>query len=429
METGIRDFIMAHPLFSHHDHHCTFEEFEKQREICTHRSLLGYAGADLTTAAGPRPARYADEDARMEALWPYIRTTGYGRAVMSGCRALFGIEYEPANFARITEALRASVAGRTPAEAYDWFVREKAGVRWVLLDWLFRIEKAEALRVDLYPGYYRFAFRCDDLFAIENAGPIEAIERFTGISALNLDRLVAALNAAIEKFKGTGRLAAFKVGIAYRRDLTVTDPTRHEAERAFERIRNGKAFYSGMQQNGAAVNRRESRALSDYLLRRLIERADDEDIPVQFHTGYLAGHWGSLAGTRASLLIPLFDRYRRVRFDVFHGSWPWMSELGAIAKNYPNVYPDLCWAWAMNPEETERALCEWLDAIPFNKIFAFGADTGFPWCEAGYAVQAREGIARALENKVRKGFFSGATAREVASAIMIGNGERFYGIA
>ena len=29
---------------------------------------------------------------------------------------------------------------------------------------------------------------------------------------------------------------------------------------------------------------------------------------------------------------------------------------GAIAKNYPNVWADLCWAWAMNPAESERAL-------------------------------------------------------------------------
>ncbi|MDP7636748.1 MAG: amidohydrolase family protein [Phycisphaerae bacterium] len=428
MNSVLREFVMKHALFSHHDHHCSFADFEKNRAEYTHKALLGYAAADLVTAAGPRPLAYAHDDARLEALWPSIRTTGYGRAVVLGCEELFRLEYTPANFAPITEALQASIADKTPAEVYDYFVKEKANIQWVAQDGLFRISNAEPLQTDQYPDYYQFAFRIDDLFAISGPEPLNALERFTGIPVLSLDRLVVSLNAAIDRFRDTGRMNAFKVGIAYLRDLTVTDPPRHEAEQAFSRIRNRKAFYGGNQQNNAAVNQHEARALSDYMLHRLLERADDENIPLQIHTGYLAGNWGSLAGTKASFLIPLFEKYRRVRFDVFHGSWPWTSELGAIAKNYPNVYPDLCWAWTMNPEETERTLCEWLDGVPFNKIFAFGADTGLPWCDVGYATQARRGIARVLEEKVRKGFFSESTAEEVASAIMLKNGEQFYGI-
>ena len=106
-----------------------------------------------------------------------------------------------------------------------------------------------------------------------------------------------------------------------------------------------------------------------------------------------------------------------------------MSELGAIAKNYPNVYPDLCWAWTMNPAESERALSEWLDAVPFNKIFGYGADTAWPWCDVGYSLQARIGITRVLDQKIQAGYFSRATAEEVASALLLGNGEGFYGLA
>ncbi|MDD5230890.1 MAG: amidohydrolase family protein, partial [Candidatus Marinimicrobia bacterium] len=245
---------------------------------------------------------------------------------------------------------------------------------------------------------------------------------------LSLERLITALNTTINMFRDTGRMGAFKIGIAYKRDLIVSDPTRNETEQAFNRIRDRKAFYNGSQQNTAAVNQHEARALSDYMLHRLLERADDENIPVQVHTGYLAGNWCSLAGSKALFLIPLFEKYRRVRFDIFHGSWPWTSELGAIAKNYPNVYPDLCWAWAMNPTETERTLSEWLDGVPFNKIFAFGADTGLPWLDVGYAIQARHGIARVMQKKVQDGIFSKSTAEEVASAIMLKNGEQFYGL-
>jgi len=169
MDSTIHDFVMTHELFSYHDHHITFAEFEKKRASFNHRTFLGYAGSDLVTAAGPRPSEYTDDDARLNALWPNIRTTGYGRAVVSGCKELFGIEYAPKNFERITEALQTTIADMSASEVYDYFVKGKANIRWVAQDGLFRPENAEALQTNLYPDYYRFAVRMDDLFAIADA--------------------------------------------------------------------------------------------------------------------------------------------------------------------------------------------------------------------------------------------------------------------
>jgi hypothetical protein len=421
MSSEMHDFVMQHPLFSHHDHHCHFREFEDKRLEYDETSLLGYAEADLETAAGLGEHRQPTARARISAHWPRIATTGYGRAVNLGCKALFGLDYSPANFPAITEALQSAFSKRTPTEVYDYFVKEKAGVEWVLQDGYFAPGNEDLLQDTMYPDYYRFAWRMDALFAIDDAAPIGLLERTTDTSINTLDDLVGAMNTNINTFRNTGKLAAFKMGIAYLRDLVIGDPARREAELAFDRIRG--------RENGGTADAMNARSLSDFMIRRLLQRASDESIPVQIHTGYLAGNWGALAGTKALHLIPVFERYRRVRFDIFHASWPWTSELGAIAKNYPNVYPDMCWVWAMNPTESERTLGEWLDGVPFNKIFAFGADTGLPWCEVGYSIQARLGIARVLEEKIRKGFFSKATAEEVASAIMLKNGEQFYGVA
>ena len=426
--SSIREFVMSHALFSHHDHTCNFEDFDKVRAECDFKSLLGYAEADLTTAAGARPVESADQEARVAAYWSRIRTTGYGRAVTLGCRELFDLEYEPGNFEAITGAFQKAMEGKSAAEVYDYFLREKANNRWVLQDGHFRPGQEAMIEKKLYPDYYRFAWRMDELFAITDGGPIGTLERATKMDVLSLDDLVKAMNANIDRFLASGRLAAFKVGIAYERDLVVGDPTRHEAERAFNRIRSRKTFHDGIQQNAGAVNALEARPLADYMFHRLMHRANDEDMPVQIHTGYLAGNWGSLNGTKASNLIPVFEKYRRVRFDIFHASWPWTSELGAIAKNYPNVHPDMCWAWTMNPAQCERALSEWLDGVPFNKIFGYGADTGMPSGNVCYSAQARIGLARVLEQKIEAGYFSPSTAEEVASAIMVKNGEEFYGL-
>jgi len=428
MSPSITEFVLSHPIFCQHNHHSDFREFEAQRTAHDFRSLLGYAESDLVTAAGTRAAPLADDTGRIAALWPKIRTTGYARAVTLGCRALFGLDFEPETFAQVTEALQDTITGRSPREVYDYFVREKANTKWVIKDWYESSGAAPAAGEAIYPDYYRFTWRMDGLFSIVDRGPIQELE--SGARAiLTLEQCVDAVHASIDAFSRRAPLAAIKIGMAYQRDLAVGSPTRYEAEVAFNRINNPLSFRDGVQQHAGAVSPAEGRALSDYLFHKVMEKAQEANIPVQIHTGYLAGNWGSLLGTKASLLIPVFDRYRRVRFDIFHGSWPWMSELGAIAKNYPNIYPDLCWAWTMNPAESERALSEWLDAVPFNKIFGYGADTCWPWGDMGYSLQARAGIARVLDQKIQAGYFSRPTAEEVASALLLRNGEEFYGLS
>jgi predicted TIM-barrel fold metal-dependent hydrolase len=426
--SSIREYVMAHELFCHHDHHRSYAEFDAARDTYDYRGLLGYSEADLITAGGRGMGGEPLTHETMAQWWPYCRTTGYGQAVVQGCRHLFGLEYGAETWPAVTEALRASIAGQTAAEVYHHYVHEQAQNRWTIHDGCWTLEGASALHAENYPETYRFTFRRDELFAMVDAAPIEELERFTERSILNLDDLVAAVNAAIDRFQATGKLAALKIGMAYQRDLVIGNPTRHEAERAFERIRSRKAQWDGVQQSSGAVDALASRALGDYLLHALFHRAHDDDLPVQIHTGYLAGNWGALTGTKASHLIPVLDRYRRVRFDLFHASWPWASEVGAIAKNYPNVWLDMCWAWTMNPSESARALSEWLDGVPFNKIFAYGADTGLPWCNMGYSLQAKEGVAAVLEDKVSRGWYDRRTAEEVADHILLRNGEAFFGL-
>jgi len=117
-----------------------------------------------------------------------------------------------------------------------------------------------------------------------------------------------------------------------------------------------------------------------------------------------------------------------VRFDVFHASWPYSEFIGAVGKEFPNVYLDLCWAWAMNPIQMERILDEWLAAVPCNKIFTFGADTFSPIPQIGYTIQARNGIAAVLEKKLARGEYNTETAKFVAQRIMLENGRDFFGL-
>ncbi|NLG28791.1 MAG: hypothetical protein GX557_12835, partial [Chloroflexi bacterium] len=326
--SDIRAYVESHPLFCHHDHHCSFKDFDEQRAQANFQSLLGYATADLVVAAGTERLDESQplNDALVARLWPVVRNTGYGQAVTLGCQALFGIDYAPENYPAITAALQSSMAGRTAPEIYAQLVHERARNVWTICDSLQAMGLAQALDTEQYLDSYRFTYRNDELFSIADDRPIATLERFTGRSIATLDQMVAAVNASIDAFAATGKLAAIKVGMAYERDLRVGAPTHAEAERAFVRIRNRTQAWDGVQQYGSAVDGIAARALGDFLFHCVMQRASDDNLPVQIHTGYLAGTWGALEGSKALHLVPIFNRYRRVRFDLFHASWPWCSE-------------------------------------------------------------------------------------------------------
>jgi predicted TIM-barrel fold metal-dependent hydrolase len=178
----------------------------------------------------------------------------------------------------------------------------------------------------------------------------------------------------------------------------------------------------------AQLSSADLRPLHDYLVHVYVQRATEEDVPVQIHTGYLAGVRRDLRNISPLQLVPLLLRYGRTRFDLFHAGWPYTEELAIIAKNFPNVWISLCWAWTMNPIATERALDSWLDCVPYNKIIGFGGDTHHPLASYGYAMQARDGLSRVFERRIERGDMDEELAEEAARAILLTNGCELHGL-
>ena len=75
-----------------------------------------------------------------------------------------------------------------------------------------------------------------------------------------------------------------------------------------------------------------------------------------------------------------------------------------------------------------RTLDAWLDGVPYNKIIGFGGDTRHPVASYGYAMQAREGIARVLEARIARGDMDPIMAEEAARAILFENGCDLHGL-
>jgi len=124
---------------------------------------------------------------------------------------------------------------------------------------------------------------------------------------------------------------------------------------------------------------------------------------------------------RPAHLAPLLMRYGNARFVLMHMSYPYMAELLAVAKNFPCVYVDMCWGWAIDFRSAVEFMRRLIHAVPVNKIFAFGGDTFWPTLAVGYAAQARGGLVRALQAEIDDGYLSEAEAMHIATHVMHAN--------
>ena len=121
---------------------------------------------------------------------------------------------------------------------------------------------------------------------------------------------------------------------------------------------------------------------------------------------------------RAGQLRGLLARYPQARFVLMHIAYPYSDELVALAKHYPNVYVDLCWAWSIDPWTAHDFVRRMIHAVPINKLFAFGGDTFWPAASVAYAAQARTWLTRALQAEVDERLLTERQAIAVATRLM-----------
>ncbi len=218
-------------------------------------------------------------------------------------------------------------------------------------------------------------------------------------------------------------MVAVKSALAYSRELLFDEVAESDAARDFDALMRGER---SAPQGFHAFLSRPHRKLGDYMFHHVMRLAEAHGLPVQIHTGLTAGNGNFLANSNPSHLTNLFFLYRKVRFDIFHIGYPYQGELSVSAKLFPNVYADFCWAHIVAPAAARRTLSDFLDTIPFNKIFAFGGDYRFPELTYAHARMARANVARVLAERVEEGLLSEDEAIEIGTALLRDNAARFF---
>ena len=298
---------------------------------------------------------------------------------------------------------------------------------------------SEKMQADVRPGFYKqimqdlcgieVAIQCtggvekgDQNFFVYLCGdrthgvPIAGLEAVTNRSIHGLSDFVSALRQYVADQKKQGAVG-YKVGAAYGRCIDYPDVSHGDAERVFVKLR---------AKVNSGVSDLDRELVENYLIRRAIEACIDVDMPVVIHTGYQAGVHNDIRNARATHLWSLLRDYPEARFDLFHGSFPYVEDMTCLGKYFENVSLNMCWMHIMGPDVSRRALSQWLDAVPVTKIFAFGGDYSVVEKIYGHLLLARADVAAVLAEKVERGRFNTDDALHIARLIFNENPRRWY---
>jgi predicted TIM-barrel fold metal-dependent hydrolase len=148
----------------------------------------------------------------------------------------------------------------------------------------------------------------------------------------------------------------------------------------------------------------------------IIQKSVEHKLPIQIHTGYLAGNGNTLENGKPVKLNNLFLSYPEAKFVLFHGGYPWTGEYAALGKMFPNVFLDLVWLPQISRQEAVHALDEMLDAVPYNKFF-WGGDCAFIEESTGSLEFGKEVVAEVLAKRIQRGLLTRDVAEEMIQSV------------
>jgi predicted TIM-barrel fold metal-dependent hydrolase len=373
----------------------------------------GLPASTARTLEDPRiPLR--ERWAQFEPYYRAARLTGYGQAFRIAMKDIYGIAELNAS---TVEKAEAAIRAMNKPGLYEEVLHRRAKILYGVLDDYWH---GDPLRPD--PRFFVLARKLDWFIAPGNAAALKNMEKVTGVAVTSLSGLKAAMEKRLEQSLAQGMIA-LKSTLAYSREIRYNEVSEADAERDFQALaKDARPAPEGSRR----FTERPYRNLEDHMFHHAIRLAEAHRLPVQIHTGTLAGNAGWVENTRPMHLQNIFNLYPRVTFDLFHIGYPYVHEVTVLGKIFPNVNVDFCWAHILSPATARRALSEMLDAMPFTKILGFGGDYRYVELTYAHSVMARDNIARVLADKVAEGWCSESDAMEIARALLAGNAARLF---
>jgi hypothetical protein len=413
------------PVIDCHEHTVgPREELGKKEPIAS--LIQGYVQSDLISAGiSQKELDILNDDSVdtekkwdiFEKFWKRIRFTAYGRVTRTIIEDLYGEkEISPESLMRIRDKLI-----QPTRETYDSLL-DRANIKLMLSDVLGDLDSLKRFIEGKFFDYNRIRF----LFSLpqfhNNVRSFDFLQKVGSLLDRHITSLEDYLESVFELIKRAKErgVVGIKDQSAYIRTLDYQLVPRYEAEKLFNRILSDPRNSLGWP---------ESKPLNDYLFHQFMNFAKELNLPVQIHTGHMAGIRNRIEKTNAVLLTNIFELYQDVKFDLFHGNWPYIGEILFLGKNYPNVHIDLCWVNIIDPIYSEELYSRAVLTVPHVKINGFGGDYfDVPEYIVCHLKIARENMTRALVRLIKINWIDEDSAVEIARSWLFENPRSLFNL-
>jgi predicted TIM-barrel fold metal-dependent hydrolase len=259
----------------------------------------------------------------------------------------------------------------------------------------------------------------------------------------DLDEYLDWVRQKIIEKKAQG-CVALKLPIAYDRGLDFTEVPYNQAQAAFGRLVTAyskvlhQPQYTEQSNSGSSivsnvplqpstelppvpgVAREDIKTFQDFLFFQICHNAAEINLPVQIHTGMGQGR-----RTNAMWLQEVIQKNPQTRFVLLHGSYPWVEDIPALVRLYPNVFADLCWLPLSSTRAGKFLLHELIENATSDKVM-WGCDTWTAEESYGALLSLRFVLSSVLAEKVSDGYITAQDANQIINNIMYRNAADFF---
>jgi len=408
----IRDHADQVKVINTHEHQHWPEEFGDYHFRFYHLIVASYLSADVSSAGANGYDWNLMDSLSLDELWDvygkaldYTRGTSYYSQFVRGFQKQYGFSdlyFTKDNIAELSIRIE---------DNYDnykiWFDEafHKAGFELMFLDQYWN-----TFNTNIDERFFALVFHINPLVLESSQKPEKGSEpgRFykeannEGYEINNLDEYLEFCDHLFKK-NIDKKAVCVKNSQAYARTLYYEDVPYEEARALFDKP-------------SSHLTPSEAKKIQDFMFHWIIQKSIEYDLPIQIHTGYLAGTGNVLDNGQPVKLNNLFLKYPGAKFVLFHGGFPWTGEFAALGKMFPNVFLDLVWLPQISREEAVHALDVMLDCVPYNKFF-WGGDCSLIEESTGSLEFAKDVVSEVLANRVERGLLTEDLAFKIIDRI------------
>ncbi len=388
-----------------------------------HLATVSYLSADIRSAGAPGMDLDLADSLSLDELWNRYgeglnksRGTSYYGHFIKGFQKLYGLEdlyFTQENIAKLDQQVR------TNYENYETWLDnavKKAGI-----ELMFNDQYWDPFNCDINEKYFALVFHINPLVSHASEKPEKDSDKWgiykeaeeAGYTIENFDDYLSFCEYLFEK-NVRNKAVCVKNSMAYGRSLDYEDVPYETAAQLFSRP-------------SSSLTSEEAKKIQDFMFHWIIKQSIKHDLPIQIHTGYLAGNGNTLDNGKPVKLNNLFLKYPDAKFVLFHGGYPWTGEYAAFGKMFPNVFLDIVWLPQISRQAAVSALDEIYDTVPYNKLF-WGGDCAFIEETVGSLQFGKEVVAEVLAKRIERGLLTAEVAEEMARGIFRENAIEFFNL-